>query len=178
MALRLRSARVAEAPALAALHVASWRDTYREALDPAFLAGPVEEVLQAHWAEALARRPRQGAVILATAGGDLAGFVAAWREGEECRVESLHVRPGMRGAGIGRALLGFAAGRMATMGCVSAKLEVLACNAGALRFYTALGAQLEPEHEGEVFGQVVMERELRWPDIATLIKACATPRAG
>ena len=178
MALRLRSARPADSAALAALHVASWRDTYRDAFNPAFLAGPVEDALGARWAGVLERRPRGGVVILATAGGDLAGFVAAWRQDMECWVESLHVRPGMRGAGIGRALLGFAAGRVRAMGCVTVRLEVLAGNTGALRFYAALGGEVGPERPGEVFGQQVTECEVRWPAIATLIEACAAPKPG
>ena len=178
MALRLRSARAADSAALAALHAASWRDTYRDAFDPAFLAGPVEAALAARWIAALEHRPRGGVVILATAGGDLAGFVAAWRQDTECWVESLHVRPGMRGAGIGRALLGFAAGRMRAMGCVTARLEVLAANTGALRFYVALGGEVGAERPGEVLGQQVTECGVRWPAIATLIAACAAPKPG
>ena len=176
MALRLRSARAVDSAAIAALHVASWRDTYRDALDPDFLAGPVEGLLAVRWAEALEHRPRGGVIILATVGGDLAGFVAAWREGTEAWVESLHVRPGMRGAGIGRALLGFAAGRLRAMDCTTARLEVLATNTGALRFYAALGGVAGAERPGEVCGQKVTECEVRWDAISALVEACATPK--
>jgi len=160
MALRLRSARPADAGAIAALHVASWRDAYREVLDPAFLAGPVEEALGAHWRGVFATRRRPGLVILATAGREVAGFVAALREGRRCHVDNLHVRPGMRNAGIGRALLGFAAKRMADSGAESADLWVFARNAGAIRFYAELGAEIGPEVVRETFGQIVAEREV------------------
>lgn len=176
MALRLRSARAADAAAIAALHVASWRDAYRGILDPAFLAGPVEQALEEHWQAALATRRRHVVVMLATAGREVAGFVAAMREGARCHVDNLHVRPGMRGAGIGRALLGFAAKRLADQGAESADLWVFAGNAGAIRFYTGLGAELGPEVERESFGQMVQERQARWPVIGALVAACATPK--
>lgn len=177
MALRLRSARAADASAIAGLHVASWRDAYRDLLDPAFLAGPVEEKLGRQWQEALTQPRRPGAVILATAGREAAGFVAAWHEGGNCLIDNLHVRPGMRGAGIGRALLGFAARRLAQQGAETADLWVFAGNAGAIRFYAGLGAEIGPEVVREVFGQPVAERRASWTSIQTLIAACAAPSA-
>jgi ribosomal protein S18 acetylase RimI-like enzyme len=175
LALRLRSARSADIAAITALHVASWRDTYRDVLDPAFLAGPVEEALGAHWQQVLATRRRPGVVILATAGRDIAGFAAAWREGTNCHIDNLHVRPGMRNAGIGRALLGFATRRVADQGAETADLWVFARNAGALRFYASLGGIAGPETVRETFGQQVAERQVRWPVIAALVAACAQP---
>jgi ribosomal protein S18 acetylase RimI-like enzyme len=174
MALRIRSARPADVPAVAALHVASWRDAYRDVLDARFLAGPIETALGAHWQAMLGGKRRPGAVILATAAREVAGFAAAWREGTNCHVDNLHVRPGMRNAGIGRALLGFAARRLETQGCTSADLWVFARNAGALRFYARLGAELGPEVLRETQGQMVLERRASWAEIGLLIAACAS----
>ncbi len=174
MALRLRSAQAGDAGAILALHLASWRDVYRGLLDPDFLAAPVEEALGGHWRSVFSSHRRPGALILATAGREAAGFVVAWHEGADCYVDNLHVRPGMRGAGIGRALLGLAARRLAAGGATSASLTVFAGNAGAIRFYAALGAEIGPEVTRQTFGQVVPERELRWPSIGKLIRACAT----
>jgi ribosomal protein S18 acetylase RimI-like enzyme len=176
VALRLRAARAADFDALVALHVASWRDAYREVLDPAFLAGPIEAALAEQWRAALAARRRPGEVIVATAGRELAGFVAAWRDGTVCHIENLHVRPGLRNAGIGRALLGFAAKRLAQQGCEAATLWVFARNTGAIHFYRSLGADIGPEEWRETFGQRVAERSASWPAIATLVAACARPR--
>jgi ribosomal protein S18 acetylase RimI-like enzyme len=175
MALRLRSARPADLEAIVALHVASWRDAYRDVMDEAFLAGPVETVLEAHWRIALVGRRRSGALILATAGRDVAGFVAAWREGDNCHVEALHVRPGMRNAGIGRALLGFAATRLRQQGCASADLRVFARNPGAIHFCELLGAEIGPPEARELHGRAVLERPASWPAIEALIAACARP---
>ncbi len=170
-ALRLRPVRAREAGLVLALHLASWRDAYRGVLDPAFLAGPVEEVLGARWREVFARRRHPGAVLLARRGGEAIGFVAAWLRDRDCYVDNLHVRPGLRGGGIGRTLLGEAARRLAAAGAESASLTVFAANQGALRFYAALGGQVGPEFIGETFGQMVPEHEVRWPSIEALIRA-------
>jgi ribosomal protein S18 acetylase RimI-like enzyme len=157
---------------IAALHIASWRDSYRGVLPDDFLADPIETALKAHWRATLAGRRPPGAVIVAMAGRHMAGFVAAWREGLNCHVDALHVRPGMRNAGIGRALLGFAAQRLREQGAVSADLWVFAANTGATRFYLSLGAEVSAPVMREAFGQPVQERRMAWPDITTLIAGC------
>jgi ribosomal protein S18 acetylase RimI-like enzyme len=176
MALRLRTARAADAAAITALHAASWRDAYRGIMADAFLDGPMAGHLSRHWQDTLAVRRRPGVVILATAGGDPVGFVAAWREGTNAHIDNLHVKPGMRGAGIGRALLGFAAGRLQSQGCATADLRVFAGNVGALRFYRALGAEVGPEEPGTTFGEKVMERRCHWTSIGALVAAAARPK--
>ncbi len=174
MALRVRSARPADAPAIAALHLASWRDAYRGVLDDGFLDGPLAGLLSQRWAEALAAPRREGLVAIAALAGEVAGFIAILRRGTVAYVDNLHVRPGLRGAGIGRLLLGFGASRMRERGCTAAELTVFAQNDGALRFYERLGAMTGPEQVGETFGQKVMERRCAWPDIGALVEATAT----
>ncbi len=45
-----RPAQATDALTIAAIHIASWRDaSYRSILDPAFLAGPIEEDRRSHW---------------------------------------------------------------------------------------------------------------------------------
>lgn len=173
MALRVRGARLADCAAITGLHVASWRDAYRDILSADFLAGPVEEKLASHWQAALGGRRRGGALLVAIAARQMAGFAAVWREGDNCHVDNLHVRPGLRGAGIGRALLGFAAQRLQDQGAVTADLWVFAANQGALRFYLSLGAEVDAPTQRETFGQVVIDRRVHWPSITTLISACA-----
>jgi ribosomal protein S18 acetylase RimI-like enzyme len=176
MAFRLREAGAADEAAILALHLASWRDAYREVLDPAFLAGPAGDRLGEHWRAVFAGPPRAGAVILAEAEDGPAGFAAAWLKGTRCYIDNLHVRPGLRGGGLGRALLGLAARRLAERGAESADLCVFAGNTAAIRFYRSLGAETGPERLEETFGQMVAEHEMRWPDIATLIAACSAEK--
>jgi ribosomal protein S18 acetylase RimI-like enzyme len=172
MALQLRSARPADWAGIAALHVASWRDAYRDLLDAGFLAAPVERELSAHWKDKLGSRRRPGAVVVAVASRELAGFVAAWRDGANCHIDNLHVRPGLRGAGIGRLLLGVAAQRLQEQGARTADLQIFAANQAALRFYVRLGGQVGPIEERETYGHLLAERRVSWPAIGTLVDAC------
>ena len=173
MALRVRGARPADCAAITTLHVASWRDAYRDILSAEFLAGPVERELAAHWQATLAGRKRGAAVLVAIAARQIAGFAAVWRDGANCHIDNLHVRPGLRGAGIGRALLGFAAQRMHDHGAETADLWVFAANHGALRFYLALGGEAGPVTMRETYGQTVPERRIHWPSLRGLVEACA-----
>jgi GNAT superfamily N-acetyltransferase len=177
VALKLRAAREADAATIASLHVASWRDAYRGILDDDFLDGPAETVTARHWAIALTRRPIPGIVLLASLGTEPAGFIAARRQGMTAVVENLHVRPGLRGAGIGRRLLGAAAQRLRGRGCTGAEVGILAANIGAVRFCGALGARIGPEEPREAFGQKVAGRLCSWPEMDILIQAAAQPKA-
>lgn len=173
MALRVRGARLTDCAAIIDLHVASWRDAYRGILPAEFLAGPVEEQLAAHWQAALGGRRRGGAILVAIAARQMAGFIAAWRDGSNCHIDNLHVRPGLRGAGIGRGLLGFAAQRMQDQGAVTADLWVFAANQGALRFYLGLGGEAGPVTSRDTYGVMLPERRIHWPSIRVLVEACA-----
>jgi ribosomal protein S18 acetylase RimI-like enzyme len=176
LALRLRPARPADSTAIAALHAASWRDTYRGVMSDAFLDGAIDAEMRRHWEDALSPPRRAGLVLLATTGRDLAGFVAVWRQGPLAYIDNLHVRPGFRGAGIGRLLIGAAAERMAARGCTEAALEVFAQNEAALRFYRALGAEVGPAEPGVTFGEEVLQHRCHWPDIAALAEAASRPK--
>jgi ribosomal protein S18 acetylase RimI-like enzyme len=173
MALRVRGARLADCAAITDLHVASWRDAYRDILPAEFLAGPVEDRLAAHWQAVLGGRRRGGAILVAIAARQMAGFIAAWREGANCHIDNMHVRPGLRGAGIGRGLLGFAAQRMQDQGAATVDLWVFAANHGALRFYLGLGGEVGPVTNRETYGEMVPERRVHWPSIRALVEACA-----
>ncbi|PWS36929.1 GNAT family N-acetyltransferase [Falsiroseomonas bella] len=176
MSLRLRAARAADAGTIAALHLASWRDAYRGMLDDAFLDAEAPGAMAAHWQAVMARRPLPGVVLLAKLGHEAVGFCAAWKHGATAHVDNLHVRPGLRGAGIGRALIAEAATRLQSRGCAGADLRVFVGNAAALRFYRGLGARIGPPEAGASFGQAVIERRCDWPDIGKLIAAAGLPR--
>jgi len=171
---RFRAARGSDAPAIAALHLASWRDAYRGVLPDAVLdvAAPAE--MPRHWAATLPLS-RPGAVILAMRGGEPLGFVAAYVEGATAYVDNLHVAPGGRGAGLGRVLLGLAARRLRRLGCTRAELFAFAGNTGALRFYARLGAAIGPVQPCEVHGHSAEERICAWEEIGSLIAATARP---
>jgi len=169
VAFRLRAARASDQAAILAIQIASWRDTYRGVLPDIFLDEEIEPALGEFWQGAFSGRRRAGTLVVAAFGRELAGFIAAWQVADMAYIDSLHVRPGMRRAGIGRALLGFAARRLAGQGCIGASMHIAAENRAAARLLTRLGGQIAPPEPRLVFGHPVLESAVVWPDVTTLL---------
>ncbi|WBB61130.1 GNAT family N-acetyltransferase [Streptomyces sp. WMMC500] len=145
---RFRAAEAADAPAVAALHAASWRRHYRGAYADAFLDGDVVADRETVWAARLAGgRGEHGEsgrlTYVCEADGAVVGFVHAVLD-EHPRwgalVDNLHVAHGSQRRGIGARLM-----RLAAQGVAGAApgsglhLWVLEQNARAQSFYAALG---------------------------------------
>ncbi len=139
---QIRPAWAADAPALAAVHVATWRDAYAGLLPDEFLAGldPRE------WAERRRARliaPAEGTFELVfESEGRVAGFVSGGpsRDGfPGGEVYAIYVDPGCQGRGAGRRLLAAAERVLAAAGFTDASLWVLADNHPARGFYEAQG---------------------------------------
>ena len=73
------------------------------------------------------------------AGGRLAGFVLIQVVADEAEILTLAVRPDVRRAGLGRALVEAAAAQASSAGATSLWLEVAQDNAAALALYGATG---------------------------------------
>ena len=101
----MRDATVQDANAVTALHVASWRSAYRGVLPDAYLDGDVETERAAHWRKTLSALGPEDFVLLAENGPVLQGFISIYRNKEpgfDAYLDNLHVRPGLRGGGLGR----------------------------------------------------------------------------
>ncbi|WBV43236.1 GNAT family N-acetyltransferase [Pseudoroseomonas cervicalis] len=151
--LTLRPARAEDAPALTTLLRRSWLTTWAPELpfpavqrfaaeDPAagYVAGMAADFLVAE---------RAGVLLgMAHAMGDL--------------LAALHVDPRAWGQGVGAALLAAAERRIAE-GHAVARLEVLAFNARALRFYRRQGWAEQARRMGDEYGAPVELVEMRKP---------------
>ncbi len=129
---------------VAALHVASWRSAYRGLMSDAYLDERAPADRRAHWAGRLADVSHMQAGIIAERGGAPAGFAFLVGNADPARgtlLDNLHVRPGLRGGGIGRLLLSEAARELTARGWQRRlHLWVFAENSGARRFYERHGA--------------------------------------
>jgi GNAT superfamily N-acetyltransferase len=145
--LVFRSAAASDSRRIAALHVASWRSAYRGSLPDAYLDGEAAAERLRHWDRRLAScdRGRCG-VILAERENDLAGFVCALLDEEPewgACVDNLHVRPDLRGLGLGRRLLREAAAWVrAQQPDWPLHLWVFEANQAARRFYESAGGRV------------------------------------
>ena len=192
----LAEAAVADAPAIAALHTANWRSTYRGLLPDAYLDGPLAEEHRAAWSlRVAAPLPGQALYVLrpdpqrdggaqAAAAPRIAGFVCVLG-GQDAEagtlVENLHVARTHRGRGFGRRLLAAVAGWSAQHHpSDGVHLWALQGNAAARRFYEGCGARVTRQGVWDSpAGVAVAELRYAWDSPMALRAALdAVPRAG
>lgn len=173
MSITLRDAGAADAAAIAALHTASWRATYRGVLDDAYLDGALAEEHAARWAHKLAAPTPDDVVLLAETAAEAApiGFIAVWPDPRLARggfIDNLHAAPAHRGHGVGAALFRAAADRLLAAGRRQAWLTVFPDNHGAVRFYERLGGRRGLDMAAEIGGRSCVATVYYWRDLATL----------
>jgi ribosomal protein S18 acetylase RimI-like enzyme len=101
----------ADAAGIAAVHVASWRETYAHLLSPAFLDGIDVADKTQMWQRALDRDPSR--VHVAEVDGELVGFSAVRRPDHgprDLELAMLYLLAAHHGSGLGQALLDAAIG--------------------------------------------------------------------
>ena len=178
--IAIRRARVADAVAIGAVHVAAWRSAYPGILPDNFLAR-MSVTRQAAYYERAIASPAAGVYVAVASGDDLpagaparvVGFATAGRRGEpfgDGEIETLYVLDDWRDHGIGSRLLRAAAGHLAEIGCRSAFLWVLRDNPSRW-FYAHLGGQAVCEDFVRVAGQNVLQTAYAWNPIERLLQS-------
>jgi len=142
----IRPAMPADAAAIAAVQVASWRAAYRGLLPDGVLADLSTVEWERIWAARLADPPARSAVLLAEVeSGDLAGFSGLGPSldpaapADQGQLYTIYLRQQYWNRGIGLALHSAAMRRFAELGYRSATLWVLESNARAIAFYRRTG---------------------------------------
>jgi len=169
-----RSARPADAPAIANLHALSWRTTYRGILRDDFLDGPLLENRRTLWDARLNDAAREGQLILVSEReGGIQAFACAFFDADPewgTLLDNLHVVPRLKGTGLGRMLMSEVAQRILRHPS-NPKLHLWAYekNAAALRFYERLGGiKTACQAEEAPDGSQVMAVRYCWQDVASL----------
>ncbi|WBV44535.1 GNAT family N-acetyltransferase [Pseudoroseomonas cervicalis] len=183
----IRRASQADAAAIAAVHVATWRSAYPGLLPDSYLAALSEPRLTQFYRRLLADRGGNAAVFVAVArpesgegAGQVVGFSGCGRarrslvggalaEGE---IDTLYVLDDFRERGLGRRLLRAASAHLAAVGCGSAMLWVLRDNPSRW-FYQRLGGRAVGWEMTRVGGRAVAQMALVWDPIALLLDATA-----
>ena len=144
MSFTTRPASLEDVPALAAVHVASWKAAYRGLIDERTLDSLVPEARLGLWERVI---PDADADVFVTELGDqIAGFVAVRPLSEDpsmAWVPAIYVRPEHWRQGHGGALMQEAIRAARERGCRSLFLWVLEGNSTARRFYETQGLRFD-----------------------------------
>jgi GNAT superfamily N-acetyltransferase len=142
--MTIRAAGLADADAIAQLHVHSWQTAYRGILSDEFLQGDLHENRRVLWHTRLSDTHRADQLVLVDEQrGALHGFACAYLEADPewgCLLDNLHVVPDLKGKGLGRQLMS-AVAQQVLRSNPHGRLHLWAYeqNLAARRFYEHLG---------------------------------------
>jgi ribosomal protein S18 acetylase RimI-like enzyme len=172
----IRRARAGDSAAIAAVHVAAWRQTYEGLLPERVLSAFSVEDRALRWRRILTvpDPAMESAVFVALAAGRVAGFgscglqreAALASAGFEGEFSALYLLAAHQRQGLGRRMMAHMARDLMARGLCGAALWVLYDNHRARRFYEALGAQAITERV-EAHGEL-REVAYGWPDLMVL----------
>ena len=169
--VEIRDATVADAGAIARVHVASWRAAYAALLPPAVLDGLSVAQRTRIWRRVLDPASADR-VAVAEHDGVVVGFAHvgpahdADVDPSTGQLRTLYLTPGSWGRGIGRQVHDAGLARLADAGCVRAVLWMLSTNARAARFYERRGWVRDGRIRVQQFGGAVVI-DHRWQRVLT-----------
>jgi ribosomal protein S18 acetylase RimI-like enzyme len=137
----VRAGRVEDAEAIARVRTRGWQAAYAHVFPREALAGMPTDAAREYWGRYLSHPEPRSAIVVAEAGGSVAGFasVGPAREEDAGELYAIYVDPDHWGEGLGKALIQTAEERLADAGFAEAILWVLDDNPRARRFYQAAG---------------------------------------
>lgn len=167
--VHLRAARSGDAPAIAKVHVATWRATYAGIIPDSYLVKMTESGQTRQWHRIVGRGTDM--VLLAVAddipGGRIVGFGSCGQQRGAANlgeIYTLYVDLDWQGQGIGRRLLHGLLGKLKAVGLNGAMLWVLSENPARF-FYEALGGQRVAERQELFAGVKLDEAAYAWSDL-------------
>lgn len=172
--MHIRMAQVADAPAIATVHVDSWRSTYRGLVPDDSLASLSYAQRDQFWRTILSEpAPASFVYVAEDERGTIVGFASGGRErsGDPTytgELYAIYLLAAYQGQGIGRRLMIAVVTRLIEAGLPSLLLWVLADNP-ARRFYEALGGQLVYEKTVTIGGAQLREVGYGWREARVII---------
>ncbi len=141
----IRAASSKDAGVIAQIHVQAWQETYRGLMPQAFIERQSVAQRRAMWERILGDPASSSTVVVAEIQGVVVGFASGGPsrsdDGEaDVELYAIYVLKAHHRKGLGGALCRQLLGELAQKGAKRALIWVLDGNAGARRFYEALGA--------------------------------------
>lgn len=171
---RIRPVLLGDAERIAAVSIASWRETYRDILPDTVLASFKPATLARRWRRDLAA-PAAGSASYAVeaASGDIVGFASCGRQRAPAlpydgEYYALYLLQRFQRQGLGRLLIGVMSNHLAQCGMGSASLWVVRENAPARRFYETLDAVPVADKEERRGDFTLSEIAYAWPTLPLL----------
>ena len=162
----IRTATIDDAPAIAQVHVASWRSTYRTLLPSDFL----DSLTEANYADRWRRFIGEGSsrVYVLEDEGMLVGFASGGREragetGYTGELYAIYILDGSQRRGHGRELVRAVVDGLREMGLDDMIIWVLRDNQAARLFYERLGGQYVRTQPVTLGSATLEEVSYGWP---------------
>jgi GNAT superfamily N-acetyltransferase len=174
--ITVRSAIPADALAIAQVHVASWRTTYKGLVTDEFLQNLSVERREKSWEEILSNPEHPAFLYVAKdEAGQIVGFVSGRIERENNaeytgEIGAIYLVKLAQGQGTGQKLMRAAVRELIRRGHRSMMLWILRDNTPARKFYEALGRQYLYEKPIEIGDQTLVEVAYGWKDLHLLAK--------
>ncbi|MEJ0068122.1 MAG: GNAT family N-acetyltransferase [Pseudomonadota bacterium] len=183
--LLIRAAAAEDADAIAALHVASWRDSFRGMIPDAVLDGPMLDERLPMWRQTLSAMPAGRFVLVATEPNEdgttrIDGFASGGRRRGrdranlpfEAEIYTLYIAAARRGQNLGCRLMASMGVRLQLFGHASVMLWTLQANTAGRAFYEGLGGRPVGQREEWFAGTPLREVGYGWSRIENLLGAC------
>lgn len=165
MRFAIRPAKLADAEAIARVHAASWRDSYRALLPPHALVR-LDADQRRGWRRSLADPAILTVVAYDVSSGDIVGVCDAGRNrgstAHAGEIYRIYLDYHAKRHGLGREMFEYVTDWLRAQHLPSLVIWVLDTNAHACRFYEAMGGQLGPRIGSRVAGVPVVERAYVW----------------
>jgi L-amino acid N-acyltransferase YncA len=171
--ISLRRATVADAAAIAAVRIDSWRTTYRGMIPDTYLDGMKLEDSTATWTRILGAESDAVCVFVAESNCEIIGFASGMMLKEEklgmnAELTAIYLRPTWQRSGIGRRMLQKIARLCQAQGATGLLAWVIAGNRPARQFYQQLGAAQLVEQPFSWDGLDLIEVGYGWRDLTAL----------
>ena len=170
----IREATHNDIPALAKVHVDTWRTAYRGIMPDEYLANLSYEQRENFWSKILSGAPENGyfTYVAEDESGEVIGFASGGEEplGDPVYkgdLKAIYILQNHQGKGIGRCLMQAFAKKLHLLGIDTMLVWVLADNS-ACQFYAALGGNPVHEKEMEFGGKSLIEVAYGWMDTGNL----------
>lgn len=178
--IQLRSAIPSDAPALGAVHVASWHETYTGILPDEMLASLSVEARTEMWTKILGYPAAFGgtAVYVAEDHGRVVGFGSCGQQRDEAltglgfggEISAIYVLRSHQRLSVGRSIMRAMAHALLEQGRAAATLWVLRENVVARGFYERLGGAVVSEKKDEMPRTTLVELAYGWGDLSLLAR--------